>query len=142
MPDFLRWMAPCVVCGKILKGGVGIFCGNFFRGREGFLPCASAWCGGCYTESPNDLFPRQQKVEEDVESEILLDEEDKRRHRSGRSGDHLMRVPFECDLCHYRNMNNRDPVWSYPKAMARYPRGHPAHKLGRVLGEGTSNGAG
>ena len=29
-----------------------------------------------------------------------------------------MRVPFECDLCHYRNINRRDPVWSCPKDMA------------------------
>ena len=111
-------MAPCVVCGKMLKGGVGIFCGNFCRGRGGFPPCANAWCGSCYTESPNDPFPQQQKVEEDAESEILLDEEDERRHRSGRNSDHLRRVPFECDLFHYRSTNNREPVWSSPKAMA------------------------
>ena len=33
MPDFLIWMAPCVVCGKMLKGGMGIFCVNFCCGR-------------------------------------------------------------------------------------------------------------
>jgi hypothetical protein len=30
-------------------------------------------------------------------------------YRKGRDGDHLMAVPFECDLCHYRNLRKRDP---------------------------------
>ena len=82
MPDFLLWMAPCVVCGKMLKGGAGIFCANFCCERGGFLPCANAWCGGCYTESPHDPFSRQQAIDEEGKGEMLLDEADERRHRS------------------------------------------------------------
>jgi hypothetical protein len=26
-----------------------------------------------------------------------------------------MGVPFECDLCHFRNVSLRDPIWSDPK---------------------------
>ena len=44
-------------------------------------------------------------MEEDTQNKILLDEADKDRHRSGRNGDHLMRIPFECNLCYYCNMN-------------------------------------
>ncbi len=29
----------------------------------------------------------------------------------GRNGDHLMGVPFECDLCSFRNVCGRDPVF-------------------------------
>ena len=31
-------MAPCVVCGKMLKGGVGIFYGHFLLWARGFPP--------------------------------------------------------------------------------------------------------
>lgn len=29
--------------------------------------------------------------------------------QKGRDGDHLMGIPFECDLCHYRNMKKKNP---------------------------------
>ena len=29
-------------------------------------------------------------------------------HLCARDGDHLL-VPFQCDLCHFRNLTNRDP---------------------------------
>ncbi len=32
------------------------------------------------------------------------------RYRCTRNGDHLMGVPFECDLCSFRNTVGRDPV--------------------------------
>ena len=32
------------------------------------------------------------------------------RYRCGRNGDHLMGVPFECDLCSFRNVCGRDPL--------------------------------
>ena len=31
-----------------------------------------------------------------------------------------MGVPFECDLCHFRNMNRRDPVWERDKDMKTF----------------------
>ena len=36
--------------------------------------------------------------------------ESNQRHRCGRNGDHLMGVPFECDLCSFRNVMGWDPV--------------------------------
>ena len=36
-------------------------------------------------------------------------ESDKGRHMSARNGDHLM-IPFQCELCHYRNLKKMDPV--------------------------------
>jgi hypothetical protein len=35
--------------------------------------------------------------------------------KCGRDGDHLMGVPFECDLCHFRNVSLRDPNWGNSK---------------------------
>jgi hypothetical protein len=32
-------------------------------------------------------------------------------YRCARDGDHLMGVPFECNLCTFRNVNERGPVW-------------------------------
>jgi hypothetical protein len=75
----------------------------------------NVWCGDCYRESPTDPFPRMEEPEAEDESEVLLDEQDKERYRVGRNGDHLAGVPFECDLCHFRNMNRRDPVWESSK---------------------------
>ena len=34
---------------------------------------------------------------------------DKNRFVIGRNGDHLL-CPFQCDLCHFRNVLGRDPV--------------------------------
>ena len=39
----------------------------------------------------------------------MEDEEEEGRYSHGRDGDHLLGVPFECDLCHFRNINHRDP---------------------------------
>ena len=111
----MSWVGPCVVCGKTRRGGVGIFCRNFCVGREGFPPCMNVWCGGCYRESPTDPFPRMEQNDVEDESEVLLEGKDGERYRVGRNGDHLAGVPFECDLCHFRNLNRRDPVWDCSK---------------------------
>ena len=112
----LTWTLPCRKCGKVLKGGVGLFCCNSLIPRGSFPPCRNAWCGDCYEESTEDPFPRLQGVEldsgdpEDEESDLLLDKKDLMRYRNGRNGDHIMGIPFECDLCHFRNVTRRNPV--------------------------------
>ena len=77
----------------------------------------NVWCGGCFKQSPTDPFPRQEGVDPEDESEVLTDNRDRDRYKMGRDGDHLMGVPFECDLCHFRYMNCRDPVWRSAKDM-------------------------
>ena len=47
---------------------------------------------------------------DDVDSGLLQEEKDLERYQSGRNGDNLMGVPFECDLYHLRNMNQRNPT--------------------------------
>ena len=44
----------------------------------------------------------------DAEGNIAVTEKDEGRFLSGRSGDHWM-TTFQCDLCHFRNMQGRDP---------------------------------
>ena len=50
---------------------------------------------------------------DDTGSDLLEEEKDQERYRSTRNGDQLMKVPFEfdCDLCHFRNMNKQYPVF-------------------------------
>ena len=110
-------MGPCVVRGKARQGGVGIFCRTFCVGREGFPQCMNVWCEGCFGDSPTDLFPRQQGVDTEDKIEVLTDNRDRDRYRRGRKGDHSMGVPFECDLCHFRSTNRRDPGWRSAKNM-------------------------
>ena len=44
----------------------------------------------------------------------MANEEDEKRYVEGRNGDHLV-TPFQCDLCHFRNMTGRDPVPNLPQ---------------------------
>ncbi|EJK55653.1 hypothetical protein THAOC_24591, partial [Thalassiosira oceanica] len=46
-----------------------------------------------------------------TKADLLLEKKDLMRYRSGRNGDHIMGIPFECDLC----MTLRNPVVSDPK---------------------------
>jgi hypothetical protein len=54
-------------------------------------------------------------VEAKDEEDLIVDETEGQRYRHARNGDHLMGVPFECELCHFRNMNKRDPILSSTK---------------------------
>ena len=95
--NYMSWRGHCLECSTIRKGGHGLFCGNFLLAREGYPPCESVWCGKCYKESRNDHFPRlddnQNSSDLEVDSAYTQN-----RYRCGRNGDHLMGVPFECDL--------------------------------------------
>ncbi len=115
--NFMSWRGSCVRCGKIRKGGHGLFCGNFLLGRGTFPPCRNVWCGECYREASDDRFPRLDDHEEAGNSTNLEIEvsHTKNRYRWGRDGDHLMGVPFECDLCSFRNVCGRQPVFQNRK---------------------------
>ena len=119
--NFMTWTAPCQVCGRKLEKGVGLFCGNFLIRRErSTLPCLTAYCGECYTVYPNDPFPIQDRLgDEDEEDEgFETDDPASLRFRRGRNGDHLMGVPFECDVCQFNNVYKRAP--NFNKRQDRY----------------------
>ncbi|KAL7468881.1 hypothetical protein ACHAXS_009127 [Conticribra weissflogii] len=83
--------------------------------RGPFPPCMNAWCGDCYVEANDDPFPVQVKLEDEEGDGLVTEAEDAVRFRVGRDGDHLMGAPFECDLCHFRNVAKRDPIWEDKK---------------------------
>lgn len=85
-----------------------------FLDKQGWFPqCRNVWCGSCYQKKPSNPFPIKDLLEE----EQHLETEDGREqdYRLARNGDHLMGIPFECDLCHFRNVVGRDPVWGQAK---------------------------
>ena len=109
--NFMTWAGTCNACGKMRRAGHGLFYSNFWLGWEGFHPCRNVWCGKCYQESGSNPFPRLDDNEEANGSDLDLDTtESYQRHRCGRNGDHLMGVPFECNLCSFQNVTGWDPV--------------------------------
>ncbi len=99
----MSWKGSCVVCGKIRKGGHGLLCSNFLLGQATVPPCRNVWCGGCYWEASNDRFTRLDNTGEAANTSNLEIEVSPTlgRYRSARDGNHLMGVPFECDLCSF-----------------------------------------
>ena len=93
-------------CRKLLKNGSGIFCANYYARRGPFAPCESAWCYEDFVPLGNKPFPVRKQLDED--GEVLDEYSDQHRFCQGRSGDHLM-TPFQCELCHFRNIFGRNP---------------------------------
>eukprot|EP00985_Skeletonema_marinoi_P016836 scaffold9108_cov94-Skeletonema_marinoi.AAC.4 len=113
--NFLTWRSPCLECSRKNIDGRGIFCANFFTSKGDFPPCGAAYCGECYQDYEGDPFPVQRTLDDEEigeESGFEVDEESKRRFLHGRNGDHVMGVRFECDVCNFRNINERDVVWN------------------------------
>jgi hypothetical protein len=56
-------------------------------------------------------FPSLDKNKEANGSDLDLDTPETCNHyQCGRNGDHLMGVPFECDLCSFHKMTGKDPM--------------------------------
>jgi hypothetical protein len=71
------------------------------------MPCRKAWCGPCYDAFELKEFPIMEPEDED--GFVTLKSEDKNRFLVARKGDHLT-CPFQCDLCHFRNIQKRNPI--------------------------------
>jgi hypothetical protein len=87
----------------------GLFCTNFASGRPPWPACCQIWCGPCYTPHPQDKF--FQFVPTDEAGFDWRSKDDALRFKSARAGDHLL-VPFQCDLCSFRNLCQRNPTLS------------------------------
>jgi hypothetical protein len=95
-----------VRCNRSLKLGLGVFCANFASRRGEWKPCRSAWCGKCYVPMKWDKYPvKVLKTEEGLP--IIGCLQDKHNYRKVRNSDFLM-CAFQCDLCHFRNIQKRD----------------------------------
>jgi len=51
-------------------------------------------------------------LEDEENGDLLMEADDGARFICARNGDHIMGIPFECDLCSFRNLNKRDPIWA------------------------------
>ena len=107
--NFMSWTGMCVKCGNIRQGGHGLLCSNFLLGWATFPPFRNVWCRECYREASNDRFPRLDNNREGLNAtdleigvSLMLN-----RHQCRRNGDHLLGVPFECNLCLFRNVCGR-----------------------------------
>jgi hypothetical protein len=109
--EFHELDSSCAKCGKIQRAGHSLFCRNFLLGRATFPLCRNVWSGECYRESSNGRFPRLDNLGETINANDLEIEVSPTlgRYRCGRNGDHLMGVPFECNLCLFRNVCKREP---------------------------------
>jgi len=114
-PDYHKnvptWTGSCGVCGKIRKQMNELFCANFAHSRDCWRPCNSVWCGSCYTQHPLDHFPRLTPTDESGFE--WRPESDLQRYTQARDGDHLL-LPFQCDLCVFRNLTCRNPHANSP----------------------------
>ena len=102
-----EWLAPCQQCQLPVNGDLGLFCMNFAFRCGHWTPCQGAWCNHCYRDDGELKFPVAQP--EDKDGFPLVDNGDKDHFMYGRKGDHLM-LPFQCDLCHFRNMQRGNPI--------------------------------
>lgn len=69
--------------------------------------CQNSWCGRCFVKEEGDEFP--VRLPKDVDGITQVIEGDEDRFHYGRDGDHLL-LSFQCELCHFRNMEGRNPV--------------------------------
>jgi hypothetical protein len=104
----MSWTDQCQQCLMTRKQGHGLFCGNFLLAWGNYPPCRIVWCGACYRESPNNNFPRLDHLQSGSDMEVYL-AYTQNRYWCGQDGDHLMGVPFKCNLCSFWNMVGRDP---------------------------------
>jgi hypothetical protein len=101
------WKGVCVGFNHYLKLGLGIFCANVASTQGSWKPCRLAWCGKCYVPTRWEKFPvKVLKTEDGLPMVVRL--QDKHKFHKARNGDFLM-CTFQCDLCHFRNIQKRVP---------------------------------
>jgi hypothetical protein len=93
------------VCHQLVTIKSGVFCANFCERRGAFAPCQAAFREDCFGPLGNKPFLIRKMV--DAEGEVI-EEADESRFLRARAGDMLM-LPFQCEICHYRNITKRDP---------------------------------
>jgi hypothetical protein len=94
-----------VECGVPDSPGSGLVCKNFGKQCENRVICEGAWHGSCYRQVDSNPFPVLQTtdLDESFLGAEVLEDDDPNRFKCGREGDHLM-CPFQCDLCHFHNI--------------------------------------
>jgi hypothetical protein len=75
----------------------------------------SVWCGTCYVPMKLDKYPVKTLVTEDGEAVARRLQDARCMER--RNGDNLV-CPFQCELCHFRNIKKCDPFASHLKDLS------------------------
>eukprot|EP00978_Attheya_sp_CCMP212_P020145 scaffold57273_cov62-Attheya_sp.AAC.4 len=103
----------CKKCSVLVTWGSGIFSANigWIRGR--FSDCQGVWCAECYGPHPLGYFEVTEP--QDFDGTTLAGPEDWGHFVEVRAGDHII-CPFQCDICHIRNIKGRDPCGLADKA--------------------------
>ena len=112
----------CVECQGKTSHLLGIVCANYGKKRGAFEPCHQAWHARCFVIPKPDPFPRRlqpkskelvgDKDEEEADGwEMSSGEREtfELEYNQARAGDHLL-TAFQCDICHFRNIQGRDPL--------------------------------
>ena len=88
----------------------GIICANFGCRINVESVCVSAFHGHCFQQGKTDQFPvlSIRDLDNSLIDDSSMVDEDPKRFKEGRDGDHLM-VPFQCDVCHFVNIQGRLP---------------------------------
>jgi hypothetical protein len=71
------------------------------------------WHASCYLSRERDNYPVGKLADENEGNDDLVDgdlddAQDENNYKYARKGDNFM-CPFQCDLCHYRNLTGKDP---------------------------------
>ena len=114
--SWLDGQTSCVKCSLRIPLSSGIICGNFgCRETEGSV-CVGAWHRSCYQQHVKDGYPVLSIM--DLNDSLIDDgtmvSDDLLRFKERRDGDHLM-TPFQCDTCHFVNIQRRLPVHGCPQ---------------------------
>jgi hypothetical protein len=103
---WLSFVGSYAECGKLCRDGQALFCANFSAARGFFSPCRKVWCGKCYWTPAGLVFPiRTPKDEAGFEHVVDGDQDRFKCASNGTNGV----CPFQCDLCHFRNIQGRNP---------------------------------
>ena len=88
----------------------GIICGNFGCRENRGSVCKGAFHGHCFQQGETDRFPviSLRDLDNSLVDDSTMVDEDPLRFKEARDGDHLM-APFQCDLCHFVNIQGRLP---------------------------------
>lgn len=111
---YQRWKigeSLCQHCSSKVKTVSGIICGNFSHERIPGYRCSGFFHAKCYCQHEDDNFSVLGDDNADNSlmgvNEILSD--DPKRFKEARDNDHMM-LPFQCDMCHFVNIQYRLPV--------------------------------
>ena len=110
-PDWWATLSvKCVVCKRPVNQLTGILCGNYCYYRGEFPPCNLGWHADCFKQRSLDKYPVAELKRDDefVGEDEVEDEGEGSMYKSARLGDNYL-CPFQCDLCHFRNVFRRNP---------------------------------